>query len=166
MMKVLKCKKGMTIIELVIAMILFVMLTIAVSAVFAPMMRAYAKANEIAECNTLLDNIANQMISDMSEVTKPLEDNNSLPVDDILLIDIDNVKVDYSIDSDGIVLKNGAAVLSKNFYKDKSIKFSCSAADELDGKAYILTVAIFSDENNEQIASRDYAVKPLFLNQY
>ena len=40
--------------ELIVGMILFTIVTAAVSAVMMPMLRTYARANELAEMNTLI----------------------------------------------------------------------------------------------------------------
>lgn len=162
MMKNLKEKKGMTLIELIVGMMMFAILTAAVSAVLVPMLRVYARANEFAECNTLLDNVANQIIKDLSNATKELD----LSADETILITIELDEIIYTVDnSNGVLLKNGIPVLSKSYYKNKSVNFSCVSISSSAGTAYMLTVIISSDENGEMIR-RDYAVKPLALNQY
>ena len=164
MMKILKNKNGMTLIEMIVSMVLFVIVAATVSAILVPMLKVYAKANEFAECNTLLDNIANQIISDLSDATVELED---LGAGNEISITIDNPEdVKYSVDSDsGVLLKNDIPVLTKTYYKNKSVSFVCNSASTDSGTAYTLTVIILSDRHGEMMR-RKYVVRPLALNQY
>ena len=162
MKKILRNKKGVTLIELIVGMVLFTIITTSITAVMVPMLRNYAKANELAECNTLLDNVANQIISDISVATAPVAHTEFA---DIISITVDSPgDVTYTV-IDGLLQKNGAPVLAKSYYKNKSVSFSCKPAASAEGTAYILTVIIISDTDGEMIR-RDYAVRPLVLNQY
>lgn len=162
MIKILKCKKGLTLTELLAGMLIFTIVALSVTAILSPSLRVYIKANELAECNTLLDNLANQIISDLSEAIVPLD----LPdIDNELLITTDpSYDIIYTVSSDGVLLKNGNPVLAKDFYKKKSVHFSCVSAESSE-IAYTLTVIIMSDKDGEMIR-REYAVKPIALNQY
>lgn len=58
-------------------------------------------------------------------------------------------------------------VLSKAFYKGRSASFELvRLPPPVTGVAYILTVTIILDENGAELTMRDYAVRPLSLNQY
>lgn len=168
MLKILSNKKGMTLMELIVGMMLFAIVAGTVSAILVPMLKAYTKANEIAEYNTLLDNIANQIIADLLQSTDDPLLNNTKPS---IMITIDNYadvlyEIDDNIDSVnyGALLRNGTPVFTKKFYKSNSVSFVCELESGAD-KAYKLTVTISSDKDGSSI-SRDYAVRPLVLNQY
>jgi prepilin-type N-terminal cleavage/methylation domain-containing protein len=170
MIKILKSKKGMTLTELIAGMMLFAIITAAVSAVLAPMLRTYARANDLAELNTLLDNLANHIISDLSKATAI----GNVGTQNIISITIDTDIVEYTVehagDDAGALLKrvNGSAptpVFVKDFYKNKSVSFLVTP--ESSGSAYTLTVRILDRDNSPiPMISRDYAVRPLALNQY
>lgn len=166
-MKILESKNGMTLIELIVGMVLFVIVVTAVSTILVPMLKVYARANELAEYNTLLDNAANKIIGDLTNATALLK---HLDVENEISITIDNPDdVQYSIDSNsGVLLKNGTPVLSKDYYKNKSVSFSCRPVESDSETAYMLTVNILSDRDggNNVMISREYAVRPLALNQY
>jgi len=161
--------------ELIVGIMLFAVVATAVSTILAPLMKVYTKANELAECNTLLDNVANQIISDLSGATDKIRDedlNREVSGENpnsVLRITTDAPDdVRYTIDgSDGVLLKNGVSVLSKPFYKGKSVGIICNKAPVKTGEAYILTVILLSDKDGEMLR-RDYAVRPLALpsNQY
>jgi len=149
--------------ELLVGLMLLAIIATAAGSSLSPMLKIYARANDMAEWNTLLDNIANRMISDLSQATVPLDFTvNPVTNDDITIV-IDGIDVDYSISADGILLINGNPFLEKNYYKQKSVNFSCRP--EGPDVAYILTITISHDRGGEAI-SRDYAVRPLVLNSW
>jgi len=160
-MNLLKNNKGFTLTELIVSMLILSVITVSVSAVFAPVLKTYEQANNLAERNTLLNNAANQIIGDLSEASRPLD----VPAHNDITITIDGQDdIIYSRGSDGTLLKNGVSVLSKNYYKKKSVDFDLAQAPGT-GEAYILTVTVTSDGGGGSI-SRNYAVTPLILNQY
>lgn len=170
MIKVLKNKKGITLIELIVGLMLFAIVTAAASAVLAPLLSVFAKVNELSECNTLSDIVANQIIGDLFNATveiEGLEDDDDELVNEIKIIGSNLGIITYKIDTNGVLLKNDISVLSKTYYKNKSVSFSCALSSIGAEKAYILTVTVLSDKEGKMI-SRDYAVRPLAIleNQY
>jgi prepilin-type N-terminal cleavage/methylation domain-containing protein len=65
--KLLKSRKGVTLVELMVALLVFAILVMAVSAVFTPMLRTYYHAVDFAETNPLLDEIANALLADINQ---------------------------------------------------------------------------------------------------
>jgi type II secretory pathway component PulJ len=191
MIKILKNKKGVTLMELIVGLFLFAVVTTSVAAIVAPILRAHAHASDLAEVNTLLDNLANIIISDLSSATDALvisgdddddDDENRYEV----LIRIDNTNVIYTVEDDennpnfGALLRSVSVnapdpvfhpVLPKIFYKRKSVSFVVNdAPTTVNGEAYTLTVTILSDRTgsemiSREMISREYAVRPLALNQ-
>lgn len=149
--------------ELIVGLMLLSIIATAAGASLAPMMKAYAKANDIAEWNTLLDTVANQMVSELSEATADMPDLGKPNEITIVKDNLNDVK--YTVDTDGVLLRNGKSVFSKSYYKQKSVSFSCDPATGAAGTAYIVSVTVSSDKSGESI-SRKYAVRPLVLNQY
>jgi type II secretory pathway pseudopilin PulG len=52
--------------ELIVAILVFVIVMAAVTSIFAPMLRGFQRANNLAEANTLLDNLATLMMADIN----------------------------------------------------------------------------------------------------
>jgi hypothetical protein len=67
MKKLLKSRKGITLVELVVALLVFSILVMSVAAVFAPMLRTYYHAVDFAETNPLLDEISNILLTDINQ---------------------------------------------------------------------------------------------------
>jgi len=170
-MRIFRNKKGITLVELMVSMLLFTIIAAAVSAILMPMLNSFARANELAECNTLLDSVANVITRDLSKATEEI---GALGTN-ILSITVNSVNdVRYLIPEDpdseyrGLLLKNGVPVFAKSFYKNKSVGIICARDDTAArGVVYKLTVIILSDKYGEMIR-RDYTVRPLALpaNQY
>ncbi|MCL2538701.1 MAG: type II secretion system GspH family protein [Oscillospiraceae bacterium] len=181
-MKKLTDKKGMTLIEFIVGMALFAIITTAISAVFTPVLRVQLRAREMAECNALLDNIANQMINDLSGAYVCVgTDNGGFPIENNMYISVngprdvlyysetvpgaDDFGILYRIVSDGHNRFKMPA-LPDGAMRKRQVWFSCELAGEPDAPqtAYILRVTVSSARFVEPI-SRDYAVAPLVLNQ-
>ena len=191
MKKLLKCKKGLTLIELIVGIVMFSIIAIAISTALAPTLFSYMRANDFAEYNALLDNIANQMINDLSQSTdKPVFDDTagaggwaidnsgrltittnirvitySLRQADVRVIDnIGGVLQKEGINTDGDL--EFFDVFSEDFYKRKSLSFML---EDVPGTvpAYTLTLRLRENSNLGNIfeISREYAVRPLMLEQ-
>jgi type II secretory pathway pseudopilin PulG len=163
----------MTLVELILGIAMFVIVAGTVSALVAPITNVFIKANEIAEVNTLLDNIANQILSDFRYAVDDIDDDSLDVIIDRsntaekLVISMQTHIVTYTVDGSGILMRNGFPVFSKDFYKRRSVRIECSLANgAVEGTAYVLTVTIINDRDGGIMSSRQYAVKPLVLNQH
>jgi len=177
--KILKNKKGLTLIELVVGLVIFGIISVAVSASLAPTLFAFMRANDFAEYNILMDNIANQIISDLSQSTVLPEFTEAgdwpEPGWNDLTIIKSSVIIHYSImgsDSSapamGILQREIGGetweVFPVDFYKRKVVAFKLETYSE-DPLSYTLTVRL-ENSNGDFILERDYAVRPLILNQH
>ena len=167
MMKILKSNGGFTLVELIVAMTIATVILTSVTAIFPAVLQTYEEANSLAERNTLMSNLANQIIADLADAT---EDVAELDAENTVTIATGHGVVTYTVDAlEGVLLKKigsgePAAVLSKAYFKNKSARFIVSKADS-HGTAYNLSVTIISDKSGKEI-SRNYTVMPLVLNQY
>lgn len=167
MIKILKNKKGMTLMEVVVGMLTFSIIVISVTIVLPSILGAYDKANDLAEINTMLDNLTFEMLSDLSDATE------ATVSDTAITIKTNRKTVTYSIgagDNAGLLLKDGRAILEKSYYKGKTVKVEYYNEDstKLEGtvsKSIIVKMILLSDSASV-MATRDYAVKPLGLSQY
>jgi len=171
--KLLKSTKGFTLIELIVGLVIFGIISVAVSALLAPTLFAFMRANDFAEYNILLDNIANQIISDLSQSTEPPVFTEGGDQPDATWNDVTIAKpaarVRYTVAGTGNrgVLQreiNGETfnVFTEDFYRRKLVSFKLNTFDE---NSYILTVRLDHANGNFEI-QREYAVRPLILNQH
>jgi hypothetical protein len=177
----------MTLMELVVGILMFTIISITVSMLLAPILMSYTRANDFAEYNALLDNIANQLINDISQSTEPPdfdpgEWTNNAPVPapapvptPFLTIFTHNRIIRYSAQG-GILLREGIddagnriwfPVFSDDFYKRKLVSFMITDESDDDITAYTLTVELTENRGDAApfIIDRTYAVRPLMLNQ-
>lgn len=174
MIKLLKNKNGMTMIELIVGMLVFSIIAISASTILVPTLRAYAKANDLAEINTLLDNLSAEVLDDISRATEVTITNTGIAPDTNTEIKIKtNVNtVTYDATS-GLLCMDGTPVLHEDYYKGKTVRLECYKDDKSvplydlttsDGtlpSTFYVRMTLFSSEGNV-MASRDYAVN-LFL---
>ena len=184
--KLIKNKKGLTLMELIVGMLMFTIIAITLSVILAPILSAYTRANDFAEYNALLDNIANQIISDLSQsrdLSKeipPVINPRFIPSTDpeaggwadstggTLTIVTQN-RIIYSVEG-GILQRNEHDVFAADFYKRKHVSFRLvgNPPTPTSPRSYTLTVRL-TEAREPGAASfeiqREYAVRPLMLNQ-
>jgi prepilin-type N-terminal cleavage/methylation domain-containing protein len=178
--KLLKNKKGFTLMELVVGMVIFAIISVAVSASLAPTLFAFMRANDFAEYNILMDSIANQIINDLAQSTEPPDFDDEAgdwPEGwNNVLITKSASRVRYTIEATAanrgmLVIETGgnaSLVFPEEFYKRKTVAFKLEALDtDPDDPivAYNLTVRMES-LNGDFLVERVYAVRPLILNQH
>ena len=146
----LKNNRGATLIELIVGMIISVIVLAAASAVMAPMMRVFMKSNELAEMNLLLETLSGYIIADMNRATDDIVENSG-----VIEITTGVEVIEYAINVDGVLERNGAAVLDAGFYKGKKLDENMAFTP---GYTFTLTVL---DRNGDEMASREFAVNPL-----
>lgn len=66
MIKTLKSNSGLSLMEILVAGLMFGILAVTVVLVISPIMMAYSRANSLAEYNTILDSIGNVITSEFS----------------------------------------------------------------------------------------------------
>jgi prepilin-type N-terminal cleavage/methylation domain-containing protein len=158
MRRVLKRKKGMTLIEIMVGSMLFGLVVMTVTAAMSPMLRAFTRANDLAEYNLILDNAGNTIVSDMAQAS----DVRGIATDTVTL-EIDTMSIVYSV-VDGSLRRspdggaNSTLVFPEGFYKGKSVSFDVS------GTAPDFFVAVtVSSEGSSAVITRTYAVRPLLM---
>ena len=180
--------------ELIVGMVMFTIISITISMLLAPILSAYTRANDFAEYNALLDNIANQIINDISQATDPLPptqttgvwtDPNEDTRDRFLTITAQNRVIRYAVTSgvlerEGLIVERDITgeivqvtsewfpVFSEDFYKRKNVSFMVEDISTVTVTAYRLTVRLTEDRgpiNARFEIPREYEVRPLMLNQ-
>jgi len=198
LVNVLKNKKGLTLIELIVGIIMFAVISLAISTLLSPMLMAFMGANDFAEYNSLLDNIANQIISDLSQSTTDPDfvasggDNWLTDANGSLTITTSARIITYTVrntapGTGGVLQREGARevlnadnelvfetfffdVFSEDFYKHKAVSIMLKPEGGTGTTAFVLTVRLTSTANLASAGGnfelqRDYAVRPLMLNQ-
>jgi len=181
-------KKGVTLIELIIAMLVMAIIMIAATSIFAPMLQAYQRANNLAEVNTILDNISALVMSDVVSATEiePPGRPAVLPGGLTRLFSIrTSFYIDYYIDNDGILwrdvqsLDEPSILLPLHFYRfwgDTTIfRVEVDPADPTDPAltrlesdangmvTFTLTIRNQVDGINGWSRSRTYTARPIGL---
>jgi prepilin-type N-terminal cleavage/methylation domain-containing protein len=165
MIKRLKPTAGFTLIEIIIAMTIFSIIVASAALVLNPTLNIYRRAKETAEVNTLLDTIANEIISDFKMAS-------SISITGIAgnqratITRVNNQRItrlSYEVRG-GILFRidhsipghPGVRVLDDSFYGGKNVRIIYDGVTE-----FTITVVLL--ENGNQIASREYAVNPVRL---
>jgi len=179
---------GLTLVELIVGLAIFSIVTASAMSIFAPMMRIMIRTNEISEYNTLFDNTAKIIINDLTRATATPrwavvqigEPPDEVTVNQLqMTIGFPNA-VTYHI-LDGVLLRNGIPILPEQYYGWTEVTISCVCPDPLhvafsnacnatcfgagDARIYHLTITL-TDITRSTTVSRTYSVRPLALNQY
>ena len=171
--KGLTSKKGFTLIESIVAMGICAILMASVALVLPNVIRVMDRANTMAERNTLLNNVANIITSDLADVAVPVSEE-TLGQKDVLSVFTGGEQVTYTIDEKGVLMRSvgegeSVPVLPERFYGKSKVSFVCERVNDSQGgdqmMAYQLTVTIYSTYDSGTIR-RSYVVKPLVLNQF
>lgn len=179
MKKILKGKGGMTLIELVVAMLLFSMIVLAVTTVFVPMLKSYNNATEFAETNTLLDNIANELIGAIDKASTVSCSQNKVTITYNAINPANELEggvTTYEVkDNAGqdLLYRDGILFLDRKYYRGKSLLvdfYTIKVDGSIDTaiiptdnpKSFYVRISILKDANT--FATRDYAVRPIGLN--
>ena len=153
MIRRLRNKKGMTLTELIVAMLVMSIIMLAVTTVFLPIYNAYVNANELAEINSLLNSLSSYVMSDLENAREvPDFDDNTLVIDT-------RITVTYATNGDNILTRNAVPILDAGFYKRKGARIA--GFTELDG-VFTIELALV-DRNNVEIIRRSYSAKPIGL---
>jgi hypothetical protein len=156
----------MSLIEIIVGSLMFVIVATAVASALGPMLRAYSRAADYAEYNALLDNVANRIISDMSLSTASPDQAGSE-----IVIRINATEIRYTIGPNGVLLRKSSAgadewseVLPQGYYRNQVISELSVSPWPGVADAYMLRIEISSSRQGPTI-EREYAVRPLVLNQ-
>jgi hypothetical protein len=189
--------------ELLIGMILLSMLVVMVGTLLTNVTRMQHRVIDLTELNSLIDNVTNPLIRELSNAAAELRfcdpgcpcDGSTCPpdcpttcpcncaawggVNRVTFIIRGLGPVTYSVNNEGVMFRTcdspdcpivdciGHPVLSKEYYKFRSVNFVVEEATVGTGTSYVLTVTITADEEGgRELIVRDYAVKPFVLNQY
>ena len=160
LLKHLKNKKGVSLMEIIVASLIFAMITAAVAALLTPMVMAFVRANEFAEVNSLLDNVGNAIISDMSLAVDDIE---IAEDSDDITIPVRNGTIRYTVNDGFLVVESGnleRLVFPEEFYGNKTISFELSRYNP-ERASYTLVVTVMQPDFTE--VTRNFTVRPLML---
>jgi type II secretory pathway pseudopilin PulG len=165
MFKALNNKKGATLTELVVAMLVMSIIMLSVTTVFLPIYNAYAYANNLAEVNNLLDSLSSVILSDLENASGDVTWNGTA-----LTIPVrGGASVTYTIRTisaelpGGLLQRNGADVYAAGFYRRKTVGLDAETdvndvVTDING-AITVTITIY--DRDGVMASRDYAARPV-----
>lgn len=193
MRKKLKSTSGMTLIETIVALLLFAVLAAAITAVLIPVLNSFVRANDLAELTVLVENIGKEITDDLKQSTA-----NATNIDGIELsgksknisIKIESNVVEYQIptgsdDNAGILMKkfgtndpgfnntvHGAEffpVFDAKYYRGKTLDITYDVSYGVGGKTdplYTVKVDITNKDGLTKVVGNTFTARPLVLNQY
>jgi len=160
--RILSDNNGTTLIELVVAIVVLSIIMIMVTAVFAPVIRTFERANNLAEANTLLDNLSALIMNDIGSAT-------AIPLISADSFIVKNVYDVFYYADNGILYRSAHGyanpVLPKDFYKyrgDDTV-FRVAAACDLDETSGIVTVTLTLTADFGWNLERTYTARPVGL---
>jgi len=182
--------RGVTLVEMIVAMVVMVVIMISVTTVFAPMLITYQRAGNLAEVNTLFDNISALIMDDVARANEIVTNPADLPPQIIIVPDPDdedqNFPItplfrirttfwsDYYLDPDGIIWMNAPSldtpvrILPRDFYKfngENETVFSvgiCTLTEAATEGVFILTLRIVSTDG--WFRDRIFSARPIGMN--
>lgn len=172
MMKRLRSKAGMTLIETMIGLVMFTIIATAAAAVMAPMMNAFFNAMDFSEVNTFLDNVSAELLSDLSDAV--VNTTTGIAIDTTTGAAVINrgggmPTVTYSINANGRLVRSTPNleepsepfenIMAERFYRNRRVNV---VYDVSDPTAVGVTV-IASRVSGDEVGRRTYVVKPLGL---
>jgi len=152
--KIFASKRGLTLVEVIVGCVLFALIAVTAASVLSPMLKAYTRANEIAEFNLLLDSVGNRIISDMKQASE-VQDYD----EDTVTMMINSSTVVYEV-VDGVLQRNDNIVFPMDYYKGKNVSFTIAPTSSDTG--FLINVTVSSNNTGVEI-SRSYAVRPLLM---
>ena len=164
-------KKGLTLIELIMAMLVMTIIMIAVTSAFLPTLKAYEKANDLAEVNTLLDNISTLILNDVNravEIPDPNPDPNIAPGINVDFSLKTSVSIIYYRD-EGVVRRRvqgfgDEALLPNQYYKFRRGENVFSVTKmELEENAGVATLTLAITSVDGWSRERTYTARPIGL---
>jgi len=158
-LKALRSNSGLTLMELLVAALLFAIIAATAMMVISPIMLAYSRANSLAEYNTVLDSVGNVIVSEFAGA-RP----NPAPVpgpNTLTFTAGSGSEVIFTI-YNGHLIRNDSPVFPAGFYGGKEISFVVTP----DSGAFVVEVTVIpSGAPGSAFAeiSREFAVRPLML---
>jgi len=152
--------KGMTLIELVVSVLVLSVIMIAVTSVFAPILRTFERANNLAEANTLLDNISALVMEDVACATGVTGGSGAFTIKT-------THEIRYYTNAAGILCRSAPGfdgpVLHRDFYKysGDETAFTISAACVHSGGLVTITLTLTATDGWS--LTRDYTARPVGL---
>ncbi len=157
-LKILKKKAGFTLIETITALFVLIIVATVASPVFMGTIRSYIRANEFAELSVLLNNLGKEITNDLNRATAaPAFDSNNREI----LIEANSLTIKYTVDENGILMKNNQFLLAPGYYRNKrlSVGFTQPGAGK---PVYRLELNIL-DSDGLPMLCRTYSVNPIML---
>lgn len=171
MKKILRNKSGMTLLEVMAALLIFAIFGVMVSASLVPMLKQFSHSNELSEMSMLLDNISDEISNNVS-VAKAVK----LENDKSIVCTMDGYTLSYKI-VDGILQTSfdAAAVdkkvyfptFDKKYYNLKTLVYGevDSTTPMVDAKGTVKIKLLVKDRNGIIMMERSITARPLLLSK-
>jgi len=174
-LKALRSNSGLTLMELLVAALLFAIIAATAMMVISPIMLAFSRANSLAEYNTVLDSVGNVIVSELAGARPGTEDDLDYGEELLSFITGTGSRVTFTVDDVyGILMRcvcpdpeesgcSGSRVFPLGFYGGKTISFNVPPPN--DGVFVVAVTVHPSDAPGSAFSeiTRDFAVRPLML---
>lgn len=164
--KLLRDRRGVTLAELIVTMAIFALITAATAALLVPTLSSYAKANELAELNSLLDTLSTELTGAMSASDHPPD----IAADKAqVTLYAAGSSTSYYIQN-GILYRQpgntaGGPVLQPGYYKNKQLSLEFSYTQTTTPPSAILTTKLRLTLRDGGTLQRSFDTMPILLNQ-
>jgi len=156
-------KRGLTLIELIVAMLIFAIILTAVTAIFVPILRTHTRANETAAASTILDNLSLLMLAEINNATalRP----QSSDASDVLVISYDRVNEIAFTSRNGVIEWRNTSLLDSEwaYLLDPAFYGEAILLMEWEISPYGLVVLTLTLSGNGWSIDRNYASRPIGL---
>ena len=180
----LRSKRGMTLLETVVGMVIFSIIAVSVSMVLVPTSEVTAGAADLSENNTIMGRISAEIISDMKKATS-MELISGVAGDTLKITvgvsSTSNYTIYYRVNGDGLLIKgslpnNMRVVHDAGYYKGRTIKLEFFAPPVTSSSvalsapptgplelpsSVIVRITLIRTSDNQDLLVRDYAVSPV-----
>jgi len=174
LLKLIKNRRGATLVELMVGMIIAAIVMGAASTIMAPMLRVFMHAGELSETNKLLDTVAALIIDDINRAETPTSINGNVitittnvEVFEYYIDPTDNILMRRTVDRDtgNPVPNTNFPVFAEDFYRHKGLGVTYNTpnvdvSNNINGP-FEFTLTIIGRDG--PMTSRTYAVNPMGL---
>ncbi len=176
MIKHLKSKKGFTLIEMIIGIMVFSIISGVVAATFVQMVRVTEEVTDLGQLEMIANEASAELLNDLRIAKDVVITGNPADDDHTISIDTDSYTAYYTIDAtvnilmrkwDPDVAEPYLPVLARDFYMGNVLDMTFSSTGDVADEDYTVsvTVSIAEDVGEPAIFTETYMIRPSYMNQ-
>jgi len=122
--------KGLSLMELIVAILVFSVIMVATTTIFTPMLRAFDRTISLAEANSIMDTIASVILADVNNASHITVSGNDLHLTTIPNQPNDRANIVFSVDDSVLMHSHGGS------YNDSGVFIRNPSTAVFDGVFY------------------------------